>query len=627
MIALLFYFLVLSAPKSLVFVVFLFYRVHKAVLVEQLNAYVEDAENIANEVYHKISISEALYKLAATPLLCAMICALHYKSERILPTNKRELYEECCKMLLDKRDAEKGININDIPLSYEQKKVILSKLAYWMMKNNHVETGIEDSIRVVERAIQGMGVSRDKASGNIIFKYLLERSGILREPEKGRVDFLHRTFQEYLTACEINREEDWGLLKDKIGNDTWQETIGICIGFAKESRATKLIRATLKKGNELGEEEKYLFLAINFMNSAVEVDKSLRKELEQSVSILIPPKSMDYDNLANAGEVVIPYLENQTWYTSEERLACLNVLKRIDSVRSLEVTKSYLKQPLSAIEIDILGELYSEFRKKDLIESGIAYAILEYINYFDSDQIVILHAEMLFLLMTLETKEVQKLISKKIKKIAISSYDDYYDALLFCNADYEYYYIDPKEEWPCDINCRNLYKVVEAAETIIISGYFSKGNILSKFKSVKNLYIYNQSGKFNIYTVEKCLKCHNKLERFGFVDSAEEYINGKDLDFLSGCKQIDLVLLDNGSEVSFEEFSEFYNLEILVLGADFAEEFLYIDLPESIKKIIILLPEIDKERASFLKDGKHNVEFYTIREYVESVLNGQIGES
>lgn len=123
-----------------------------------------------------------------------------------LPKNKRDLYEECCKMLLEKRDEERRIIQDDIQLSYEQKKIILAKLAYWMMKNNHVEIKIEDAEKVIKRSISGMGMLREKNTEQTVFKYLLERCGILRETEKGKIDFLHRTFQEYLAAFDISRE-------------------------------------------------------------------------------------------------------------------------------------------------------------------------------------------------------------------------------------------------------------------------------------------------------------------------------------------------------------------------------------------------------------------------------------
>ena len=89
-----------------------------------------------------------------------------------LPTNKRELYEECCKMLIEKRDIERGIDSGNINLNYEQKKVILAQLAYWMMKNNYVEVAKKEAVKSVKRSISGMSVSESVNIERKIFKYL-----------------------------------------------------------------------------------------------------------------------------------------------------------------------------------------------------------------------------------------------------------------------------------------------------------------------------------------------------------------------------------------------------------------------------------------------------------------------
>ena len=45
-----------------------------------------------------------------------------------------------------------------------------------------------------------------------LLEYLIQRSGIVREPTTGRVDFVHRPFQEFLTAEEAADQGDAGLL-------------------------------------------------------------------------------------------------------------------------------------------------------------------------------------------------------------------------------------------------------------------------------------------------------------------------------------------------------------------------------------------------------------------------------
>ena len=53
--------------------------------------------------------------LAASPLLCAMMCALHHERGQSLPTNRLTLYEECVKMLLGERDKRRDIVLEEYP--------------------------------------------------------------------------------------------------------------------------------------------------------------------------------------------------------------------------------------------------------------------------------------------------------------------------------------------------------------------------------------------------------------------------------------------------------------------------------------------------------------------------------
>jgi predicted NACHT family NTPase len=49
----------------------------------------------------------------------------------------------------------------------------------------------------------------------------MERSGLLREPAAGRVDFVHRTFQEYLAAKAAVDNDEIGQLVANAHDDQW----------------------------------------------------------------------------------------------------------------------------------------------------------------------------------------------------------------------------------------------------------------------------------------------------------------------------------------------------------------------------------------------------------------------
>lgn len=536
---------------------------HEAVLEAQLKVDKNHTEKISKSLIEKIMQSEALLRLASNPLLCAMICSLHYRNDLNLPTNKRELYEECCKMLIEKRDTERGINnLGNIKLDYEQKKVILAQLAYWMMKNNHVEISMKEAVKVVKRSINGMNVLESVNVEQVIFKHLLERCGILRETERGKIDFIHRTFQEYLTAYEISRQEDWGYIQEKIGNTVWQETIVMCIGYAKRKMASKLIRYTLKRAEANGINRKYLFIAISYLNGAVEVDRELRIEIEEEVSKLIPPKLCECQNLAEAGDLAVQYLKCEKEYDHEERLACLRVLRMIGSNNALETSKSYFQHVMEEDELREIGRLYCQFTMTELIRNELPNFIKEYIIKYCEESVVV-HCEMARVMNFLKDQDTIDLSQKKITNLKIL---DYYDDF--------------------DLQWEKIFKYVR---NLSLYGKFSSANIINVFPRLDSLVIYNLDTTFSIYDLRIYKNLYNITE-LTMISSSVEYITGKDLNFLNKCKRLGIVLLNNDSELILEEFVYLPNLRELKIGAEFVLEFDYEALPENVAMLTLAVP-------------------------------------
>lgn len=554
---------------------------HKAVLEEQLKVDKSDAQKIVNGLYEKIIFSDPLMKLATVPLLCAMICALHYKSQMNLPSNKRELYEECCKMLIDRRDKERNISQPEINLNYEQKKIILSKLAYWMMKNNYVEVTKEAAEKNIERSIDGMELQNTPKNPHRIFTFLLERCGVLRELEKGKVDFIHRTFQEYLTAYEISREEDWGVIEEKIGNTTWQETISLSIGFAKKEIATRIIETTLEIGLKKGEEKKYFFLAISYLNGAVEVERNLREIIGAEVENLIPPSIKECAQIAEAGDLAIQFLIDNPMYNKRERKACLRVLKMIGTIKSLEISKSYFEHRLSDGEINEIAGLYNQFTTNELLENDIHNTIAFYIEKICNSNIS-LHIKMMYILCFLSEDRLHQINNKKIGSLRITHYS---------NED-----IKP---------LKNFFSKIK---TLTLLGDFTIPTIITHFSNIQQLKIHSISNEFSIYNLNSYTNLY-KIKFFSAILESDEYVTGFDLSFLTNCEELELIFLHNSSEISFENFYLLKALKKITIGAEFALELNYNFLPDTIESITILVPRTDvlyaqKTLVPFLKFNK-----------------------
>ncbi len=540
---------------------------HKAVLADQLKIDSDDVKSITCKLTQKIMQTESLFKLASNPLLCAMICALHYRNDMNLPANKRELYEECCKMLLEKRDLERDIQFHGIRLDYERKKIIIAQLAYWMMRNNYVEAERQEAINSIKRSISGMNI--DVANDETIFQYLLERTGLLRESEVNKVDFVHRTFQEYLTAYEISREEDWGYLKGKIGEDTWEETIGMAVGYANKKIADDIIQSTLEKriGNE--DEKKFLFLAFTFLTGAVEVDDSLRKNIEMEAEALIPPVGMDCYNLAEVGDLVVPYLLYKKEYDVDERIGCIRTLRIISTEKSLSAAIGYLNNTITKWEIEELGKLFREFDEKVLLQYEIHLKVAQYLRDVN-DCAVTIHDSFIRII-NLLTKENDSSIFSNITELKIIDYED------SC-------FSGRKKRFP------NVNKLQ-------IEGDFYNVPILGEFSKLISLHIISENDEFSIYHLNRYNSIYG-IEDFDIIWNYEDYISGADLKFLHSCKRIRLVPLNSNTEIYFSYFNKLPMLERLELGAEFVLDLEYGDLPNNIKELVIYVPIELKEYAN-----------------------------
>lgn len=88
-----------------------------------------------------------------------------------------------------------------------------------------------------------------KASIQDVNRHLLERSGLLREPVQGRVDFVHRTFQEYLAAQDTTNTDDVGTVVQNGHLDQWHEVVVLAVGHASQKQREELLARLIAWGD------------------------------------------------------------------------------------------------------------------------------------------------------------------------------------------------------------------------------------------------------------------------------------------------------------------------------------------------------------------------------------------
>ena len=202
-----------------------------------------DLDKVRNELPTLLRSPEnrAVRELCGTPLLCAIVCVLNWREEGYLPARKSDLYEKCCDMLIDARDLKRKIPPPKGPLAAltkDDKEMVLQRLAFDMMRNSvdgkpgaRIEVAksqatnwIAPNIRLFQKP------EARQVSAEEVIDHLIERTGLLREPAGGLIDYPHRSFQEYLAAGAAGALNQQGFLANQVLDDLWHETIVLAAG-------------------------------------------------------------------------------------------------------------------------------------------------------------------------------------------------------------------------------------------------------------------------------------------------------------------------------------------------------------------------------------------------------------
>ena len=149
--------------------------------------------------------------LAISPLLCAMICALNLDRRTQLPDDRMELYSIALDMLLERRDIERQIGLTGPRLPKTSKMLLLEDLAYRLIRNGWSDAPEDRVAGWMTHWLASMPKAGSD-DGQAVLSGLIERTGLVRKPVAGRVDFVHRTFQEYLAAHAAVGDDDIGEL-------------------------------------------------------------------------------------------------------------------------------------------------------------------------------------------------------------------------------------------------------------------------------------------------------------------------------------------------------------------------------------------------------------------------------
>ncbi|MBE9030705.1 HEAT repeat domain-containing protein, partial [filamentous cyanobacterium LEGE 11480] len=215
-----------------------------------------------------LAANDRVKLLAKNPLLLTIITLIHrYRAE--LPRQRYQLYEWAVETLLTSWDSNKDIRLYEV-LEYLKRDnllYVLKKLAYWIHTQGSTrdqEGGTlidkDELLRKLSQEIHTLKpceFHEAKEEAKRFVDFIQKRTGLLNEQGYERYAFVHKTFQEYLTAEEIydrfEEGEDEVILEHiaaHLHDQHWREVLLLLVSKLKKKRAAKAVRQVYRVASE-----------------------------------------------------------------------------------------------------------------------------------------------------------------------------------------------------------------------------------------------------------------------------------------------------------------------------------------------------------------------------------------
>jgi formylglycine-generating enzyme required for sulfatase activity len=167
-----------------------------------------------------------LYDLATNPLLLTILCVVFQAQEpghRRLPRRRGDLYQRCFEVLANRREDLPGF----IPA--QDLSRLLQPLAWALQRQDGAGgrelPGAEVEDLLTDGALRIRGLTG--RAGPELRSYVVERTGLLYDPDGAQLGFIHQTFQEHLAslyADDPNKDRVEQVVAD-AHHGRWREPI------------------------------------------------------------------------------------------------------------------------------------------------------------------------------------------------------------------------------------------------------------------------------------------------------------------------------------------------------------------------------------------------------------------
>jgi len=300
--------------------------------------------------------SAHLRNLAASPLLCAMLCALNLDRDSTLPRNRMDIYQAAVDMLLQRRDEKRGVHSTMPELTSRDQLELLQQVAWWLTVNGRTELSREEAEHQIGQRLAG--IRHITASAADVLQHMIQRSGILRDPVADRIDFVHRTFQEYLAAREAADQGHSGALVERAHLDTWRETIILAVGHANTPIRNRILSDLLERADQQPKQARRLrLLAAACLETAPAVDPQLLGTVRSHLRELVPRSITEARSLAAVGEPLLTELPADiTTLTEAQAVATVRAAALVNGPAALTTLARYATDPRPRVQRQLIKD-------------------------------------------------------------------------------------------------------------------------------------------------------------------------------------------------------------------------------------------------------------------------------
>ncbi|MFD4871007.1 NACHT domain-containing protein [Streptomyces sp. NPDC058412] len=300
-------------------------------------------DGLERDLKEQVRAKRDLSLLTTTPLLCALVCALHRDRRGQLPHDRVELYQAALTMFLYRRDHEREVVAPEgITLSERESVQLLQKLAYWLIRNGQTEMPHATALAIMAEALMSMHAVAQQGDAMQLLNHLLTRSGVLRRPAPDTIDFVHRTFQDFLGAKAAVEAHDLPLIARNAHDAQWEDVVRMAVAHARGDERAVLLEAILARSGEAEYSKRLALLALACLRHATELPPDTREKVEKNARALLPPQNWpDAIELGEIGPLVLDLMPSATETPARQARYSIRTAKAIGGDGALAYLKSF----------------------------------------------------------------------------------------------------------------------------------------------------------------------------------------------------------------------------------------------------------------------------------------------